>query len=101
MNISDARERIAGELARIERQNQGKELRPWMRDACPAASEHWGLTQQRWVLKKSVLGMSFAGVMIAATEFMFSPQLKGGFHSGCYRLAEEPHQSLDVLGHRC
>jgi len=50
MNISDARERVAGELARIERQNQGKELRPWMRDACPAASEHWGLTQQRIAL---------------------------------------------------
>ena len=50
MNISDARERVAGELARIEAQNQGKELRPWMRDACPAASEHWGLTQQRIAL---------------------------------------------------
>jgi hypothetical protein len=54
-----------------------------------------------WVLKKSVLGMSFVVVMIAATELLFSPQLKGGFHSGCFRLAEEPHQSFDVLGHGC
>lgn len=53
MNISDARERVAGELARIERQNQGKELRPWMRDACPAASEHWGLTQQAIALEQA------------------------------------------------
>jgi hypothetical protein len=51
MNINDARERVAGELARIEAQNEGKELRPWMRDACPAASEHWGLTQQRIALE--------------------------------------------------
>jgi hypothetical protein len=28
-------------------------------------------------------------------------QLSGSFESGCCRLAEEPHESLDVLGHRC
>jgi len=28
-------------------------------------------------------------------------QLSGGYRSRCYRSAEEPHQSFDVLGHRC
>src|SRR6266513_109402 len=39
--------------------------------------------------------------MIAVAEVFFSPQLSGGFHSRCRRLAEEPHQSLDVLSYRC
>lgn len=51
MNIEEAREYVAGELARIEGKNRDKELRPWMRDACPAASEHWGLTQQAIALR--------------------------------------------------
>jgi hypothetical protein len=33
-------------------------------------------------------------------ELLFSPRLRGSFHSGCGRLAEEPHESLDVLGSR-
>src|SRR5207237_10473964 len=52
------------------------------------------------VLKKSVIGIILASV-IAAVEFFLSPQLSGSFHSRCCRLAEEPHQSLDVLGRRC
>jgi hypothetical protein len=51
MNIIEARQHVAGEIARIERQNTDKELRPWMRDACPAALEHWGLVQQRIALE--------------------------------------------------
>ena len=43
-----------------------------------------------WVLKKSVI-ISFLPVMVAAAEFLLSPQLRGGFHSGCGRLAEEPY----------
>jgi hypothetical protein len=50
MTVDGAKAHVAGELARIERLNPDKELRPWMRDACPAASEHWGLTQQRMAL---------------------------------------------------
>jgi hypothetical protein len=42
----------------------------------------------------------FSVAMIAAAEFLFSPQLRGGFHSGCCRLAEEADQSLEVLGSR-
>jgi hypothetical protein len=53
MTIDDAKAFIAGELARIERQNPDKELRPWMRDACPASSEHWGRVQQRIALNGS------------------------------------------------
>ena len=53
MNISEAKRHVAWELARIEAQNQGKELRPWMRDACPAASEHWGRVQQRIALDRN------------------------------------------------
>jgi hypothetical protein len=37
--------------------------------------------------------------IIAAIEFFLSPQLSGSFHGGYCRLAEEPHQPLDVLGH--
>ena len=43
----------------------------------------------------------FPPVMIAVAEFLFSPQLRGGFHSGYCRLTEEAHQSLDVLSYRC
>ena len=39
--------------------------------------------------------------IIAAIEFFRSPQLRGSFHSRCCRLAEEPHEPLDVLGHGC
>jgi hypothetical protein len=53
MTIYDAKAFVAGELARLERQNPDRELRPWMRDACPAASEHWGRVQQRIALNGS------------------------------------------------
>jgi hypothetical protein len=53
MNITEAKRHLAGELARIERENPDKELRPWMRDACPAASEHWGKVQQRIALDRN------------------------------------------------
>ena len=38
--------------------------------------------------------------MIGAIEFP-PLQLRGGLQSRCYRSAEESHQSLDVLSHRC
>jgi hypothetical protein len=53
MTVDEARSLVAGELARIERQNTDKEVRPWMRDACPAAGEHWGRVQQRIALNGS------------------------------------------------
>ena len=53
------------------------------------------------MLKKSVIGMNSSAAIIAAIEFFLSPQLRGGFHSGCSRLAEEAHQSFDVLRRRC
>jgi len=53
MNFTEAKAHVTRELARIERQNPDKELRPWMRDACPAASEWWGLVQQRIALDGS------------------------------------------------
>jgi hypothetical protein len=43
----------------------------------------------------------FSAVMIAAAEFFFSFQLRGGFQDGSCRLAEEPHEALDVLCRRC
>lgn len=55
---------------------------------------------EAWVLKKSGDRNVFSAVMVAAAEFLFSPQLRGGFHSGRCRLAEEPYESLDVLSHR-
>src|SRR5271167_4781148 len=56
---------------------------------------------REWVLKKSVIGMSFGLRLSLLPSFLFSPQLSGSFHSGGGRLAEEPHQSLEVLGCRC
>jgi hypothetical protein len=53
MTVNEAKASVGGELARIERQNPDGELRPWMRDACSAASEHWGLVQQRIALDGS------------------------------------------------
>jgi hypothetical protein len=40
-------------------------------------------------------------VRIAAIQYSVPLQLSGGFRSRCYWPAEEPHQSFDVLGHRC
>jgi hypothetical protein len=52
-------------------------------------------------VEKVVIGMSLLAAIIAAAEFFFSPQLSGSFHNVGFRLAEEPHQSLEVLGRRC
>ena len=38
---AEARDFVNTEIAKLERVNQGKELRPWVRGACPAASEYW------------------------------------------------------------
>jgi len=53
MTIEQAKKYVAGELARIERNNPDKDLRPWSRDACPAATEHWGRVQQQIALSHS------------------------------------------------
>jgi hypothetical protein len=55
---------------------------------------------QAWLLKKSVIGMSF-WLRISAAEFFFSPQLSSSFYSAGCRSGEEPHQSLEILGRRC
>lgn len=45
------------EIARIEAQNEGKELRLWLPNACPAAKEHWHRVQQRiWLESKGKRG---------------------------------------------
>ena len=44
---------------------------------------------QAWVLKKSVIGMSFRLRGLRRPSSFFSPQLRGSFYSGCCRLAEE------------
>ena len=54
-----------------------------------------------WVLKKSLIGMYSSAAIITAIEFFVPPQLRGSFHSRCCRLAEEAHQSLDILRRRC
>jgi len=54
-----------------------------------------------WLLKKSVIGMSFWLGLWLLPSFFFSPQLGGSFHRGCCRSAEEPDQSLDVLRRGC
>ena len=43
----------------------------------------------------------FLAAIKAAVEFFLPPQLSGSFQGRCCRLAEEPHESLDVLGYRC
>jgi len=43
----------------------------------------------------------FLAAIKAAVEFFLPPQLSGSFQGRCCQLPEEPHESLDVLGHRC
>jgi hypothetical protein len=50
MTIDEAKAFVNREIACIEMANRDKELRPWVREACPAASRWWGLTQQRIAL---------------------------------------------------
>jgi hypothetical protein len=57
------------------------------------------LRKQAWVLKKSVIEGTLS--RIPAIQCSIPLQLSGSFRSRCYRSAEEPHQSFDVLGHRC
>jgi hypothetical protein len=58
------------------------------------------LRKSLWLLKKSVIGTSVWLRLSLLPSFFFSP-LSGSFHSGGRWLAEEPHQSLEVLGRRC
>src|ERR1035437_1714150 len=50
-----------------------------------------------WVLKNAVIGTCFLAGSVAADKFSFLTSAKGDWHRRGYRLAEEPHQSLDVL----
>ena len=50
MTISEARIFVDREILRIETENPVGELRPWEKDACPAAKGHWGRVQQRIAL---------------------------------------------------
>lgn len=53
MKVAEALIFVNSEIAKLEAANKGKELRPWVRGACPAALEHWGRIQQRIALGKS------------------------------------------------
>jgi hypothetical protein len=53
-----------------------------------------------WLLKNSVIGATF-GAEQSCREFSFCALLGGDSLSMGHRLAEEPHQSLDVLRSRC
>jgi hypothetical protein len=69
MTIEQTKQFIAGEIARIERENPVGELRPWCREACPAAGEHWGRVQQRIALEGRDLSRAcLKGLDIAAPE---------------------------------
>ena len=46
-------------------------------------------------------GERFGSDDCGGLSVFFSPQLRGSFDSKCCRSAEEAHQSLDVLRHRC
>jgi hypothetical protein len=50
LKVSEAVIFVKAEIAKLEAANRGTELRPWIRDACPAAVEHWGRLQQRIAL---------------------------------------------------
>lgn len=50
MTVIEAIAHVNAQLARIERENPVGVLKPWEPDACPAALEHWGLTQQKLAL---------------------------------------------------
>jgi len=50
MTIEIAKTFVTKEIERIEMANLDKELRPWEKDACAVAREHWGRVQQRIAL---------------------------------------------------
>jgi hypothetical protein len=52
-------------------------------------------------VEKVVIGTSFWLRLSLLAEFFLLTSAKRCFHSGGCRLAEEPHQSLEVLGRRC
>lgn len=43
----------------------------------------------------------FWAAIIGEVDLFLSPQLSGGVYSRWCRLAEEPHQALNILGHGC
>jgi hypothetical protein len=43
----------------------------------------------------------FFGLGVSLLPVVFFISSKCGCHGGCCRLAEEPHQLLEVLGRRC
>lgn len=52
MTLEDARKKVNARIAQIERENPVGILQPWDREACPAATEHWGMVQQRIALAR-------------------------------------------------
>ena len=50
MTIDEAKAFVNREISTIEQENPAGELRPWIREACPAANRWWGLTQQKIAL---------------------------------------------------
>lgn len=69
MTLNEAKEFVESEIRRIERENDGKELRPWSPSACPSALEHWSRIQQRIALEKRDLSRAcLKGLDITAPE---------------------------------
>jgi hypothetical protein len=71
MKRAEALAFVEAEIERIELLNQGKELRPWERDACPAAKEHWRRVQQRIALESN----GRRGPTHCLDEFNLEPEL--------------------------
>jgi hypothetical protein len=55
---------------------------------------------QAWLLKNSLIGTS-SWVSVPLLALSYSSQLRGGRQDRRWRLAEEAHQTLDVLRRRC
>jgi hypothetical protein len=69
MTVEEAREFVNAEIGRIEAENPVGVLQPWDPSACPAASEWWGLVQQRIALNGRDLSRAcLKGLNIAAPE---------------------------------
>jgi len=88
MTVDEAKAFVAGELARIKRQSPNKELRPWMRDACPAANEHWGRAQQRIALNGSNPRNAACCASLKLDALERSPAQKRAAEASGRRLAE-------------
>ena len=96
MDIEQAKSYVNGEIARIEAENPVGELRPWLRDACPAAAGHWGRVQQRIALSRGNPQRQMCCDELNLTQPARTPAQKRAAEVNGRRLAASRRQGMGV-----